>query len=421
MAPSALAMGRFWPSAIVLLMLFTPKLVLPGGVPLRLDDVLAFGAFGVVVTMGMLKLDPGRIHPLEWVLLATAAYTLLDTVLGSPVGGSIGPKEYLDTMRPLKFLAVFHVTRRLTEPREATMAFVHVLAMAAVAGAVLAMGQQFLLTPGSGGPLASFSLWFNEVEEQSRSYFGYRAFATFGTPTDFAYVSTVILFGSVLARGFPARALVAAAAALAVVLSGTRTFLFAGPLILLGATALAGESITGRVRNFLLGAVIVALASWAALELLSVDAQTAIVRSVQSLMSGDLEADDSLRLRLLNLVLAQQTWDLSPWRGVVTRDFMRPDLVGGVDSEYLLMFHRYGLIGIALLLLLSVQLWSVARSARLAQPSIARWLNATVVIGLLYGVTQGALINTRIGIFPFLLAGLTVGNSQRTSPPRRLS
>ena len=186
---------------------------------------------------------------------------------------------------------------------------------------------------------------------------------------------------------------------------------------MLGAAALSGDTISDRVRNFVLGGAIILFAGWAAIELLSTAARSAIILTAQSLLSGDLEADDSIRLRLMNLVLAEQTWTAAPWRGVVTRDFMRPELVGGVDSEYLLTFHRYGLFGIALLLMTSWQLWRVARMARWSQPSLGRWLTVTVVIGLLYGVTQGALINTRIGVLPFLIAGLAV-SAQRYAAPR---
>jgi hypothetical protein len=199
---------------------------------------------------------------------------------------------------------------------------------------------------------------------------------------------------------------VAFVAALAVLLSGTRTFLFAGPAILLAASVLGGGNASGRVRNLALGAGIVGLAAWAAPSLLSADAQGAIRLTFESLLTGDFEADDSLRLRLLNLSLAELTLSAAPFRGVVTRDFMRPEDVGGVDSEYLLTFHRYGAIGIGLLLATSWCLWSVARESRVTQPSLSRWLALTVAVGLLYGVTQGALINTRVGVLPFLLAGL---------------
>ena len=96
---------HLWPALLLMLVLFTPKVVLPGGVPIRLDDFVSFFA------------------------------------LGSPVGGAVGAKEYLDALRPLKFLAVFHVTRRLAHPDVATRGFVRVLAAATVAGTALALAQ----------------------------------------------------------------------------------------------------------------------------------------------------------------------------------------------------------------------------------------------------------------------------------------
>lgn len=411
--------GVWWTSLLILIIVVTPKLVLPGGIPFRIDDVMAFGALGLLVCTDVLRMTLRRPEWLEVILLLTAVYMLLDAVVGSPVGGSVGSKEYLDALRPLKFLAVFHVTRRVSNATREVHITTTTLGALILGLSLLALCQQFLLSPESDGFLASLSLLFKETEEQTRSYFGYRTTGTFGTPTDLAYVSTIILFGAVAVRDFPFRFLIAAAAAITIVLSGTRTFLFAGPAILLVAGIANEKSITSKVRGLLVGVSVVLIGVFAASFLLSAAAKSAIQLTFSSLLTLDFESDDSLRMRVLNFVLAKMTWSAAPWRGVVTRDFMRPEDIGGVDSEYLLTFHRYGLIGLFLLVATSWSLWRVARTSRTSSAALAHWLLLIVIVGLLYGVTQGALINTRIGTFAFVLAGLAFAHHESSSAHTR--
>jgi hypothetical protein len=393
---------RWWFAVLWMSVVLLPVFRLPGGIPVRLDDILVFGAFlfllGILITRDRLP----RLAGSDWVLLATAVYILGVTIRGTPVSGaSVGAREFLDTIRPLKFLVLVLILDRLRyDSFRAALGQVLPVGLYLVVG--FAFLQLVLLHPGSNNPLAQLSLAFSELEEwHVRSLFGYRPFGTFHTPTDLGYFASVTLLAGLLLRDLPQRRAVIAVSLIGVVISGTRTFLFVLPFLLLIHALATGPSLVAKLKRFTGAIMLIAIGGVAVLVLLP-NFTTFIFLTLVSIVTGDLTTDQSIVERLENLQLVELTLQTAPLTGVVTRDLM----TRGMDSEYFLTLHRYGILGLGLALVLYVAVAVPAWRRRRANPDLG-WLTLLVVaLTFVYGLTQGALISTRVGVLFFVFVGL---------------
>jgi O-antigen ligase len=238
-------------------------------------------------------------------------------------------------------------------------------------------------------------------ESLFRHYLGYRSFATFNAPQDFGYYMTLTLLLALFLDNLPHRAFVGVVALLGLTLAGTRTFLFSLPPLLVAYSLMTGPWIQRIKRTTAAVALIALFAVIYVNEIPSVAAENR--STLESLLAGSSE-DESLQGRLDNLNLVLVTYNTAPMMGIVSRDM----LPNAVDSEYVMTFHRYGFVGVAeTLLLYVICLAAIVRRWRLA-PSMARFCLFLLIVTFLYGITQGALINTRTGCYLFLLLGVFI-------------
>jgi hypothetical protein len=398
-----------WLICILLSVCFAPTVELSrvisgaGAVPLRLEDFFAIGAL-VYLLISRPTMRAGQTSGAEWILLATALYVLADTFAGSPIPGTtIQLKEYLDVLRILKFLVVFAVASRST-PEDYQRLLAWLPAIAALF-AVLAIGQYFL-DHGSDNLLARFSLSYGRMEElRFRHYLGYRPFATFSSPTDFGYFMSVVLILAVLLKNLPHRKLTILTSLVGLTLSGTRTFLFSIPVLLVIYVLFFGGNVQHRTRT-LFFAIIAGILSILLLRYFFSTYTDEITMTLNRLLFGGIENDESYRYRSNNLDLVRLTLEHAPMTGVISREFFP----NAVDSEYIMTLHRYGVIGLVFTALLYGGLVTqVLRHIRRfpIQGRVALWI---ITLTAIYGVTQGALINTRMGCVPFLLLGMFISH-----------
>jgi hypothetical protein len=225
-----------WLWLTLLAVLFTPTVRLPGGIPLRIDDLIIAGVGSMMLGRSLLRMRVSKLDGVSTVLLAMAATMPLSAIVASQwTTLPIGLKEYLDLIRPLKFIILYAAILK-SDFAPAVEAIRRSFRVGIVILLACALIRFFLLTPDSSGLLVHFFLLFPDLDpNQVRSYFGGRSFATFQTPTDLGYVMTVFLVAA-MSMGGRGRWGNRIACLLGLVLSGTRTFLFVLPLIL-GAAA----------------------------------------------------------------------------------------------------------------------------------------------------------------------------------------
>ena len=390
----------FWCELLCILVILVPNLRLPGGIPFRLDDALVFTTAAFFVIRAVILWQLPQIDSIVVALLFTAIGVAVVTVLAPSVPGlSVGAKEYLDVLRPVKLLSVYVIVRSFRIMPEQ---LVQNIRWSVTALLLFASAQLLLLSPSSDGPFAHFSLLFSDLkEEHIRSFFGLRPFATFHTPTDLGYVATIFLAAGYSLKNLPARRRLMICSTVLLLLSGTRTFLLVLPAFFI-ARAFAASSLRQRFK--LLAATVAALAGLTALMFVVIPkinpafaANTS--RTVEAIVSGDFEADESIYDRLQNLALVTYTWEHSKVFGVVSRE----KLTVAADSEYILVFHRYGLVGLAEEVAFYLAAILILRRMQSHAPDVAMWGKLVLCATALYGVTQGALINTRIGVLPILI------------------
>ncbi|HEY0970495.1 MAG TPA: hypothetical protein VGE02_05910 [Gemmatimonadales bacterium] len=404
-------LGAIWLAAVIAAVALTPVLRLPGGIPFRLDDALVFGAFLLFVVAKLKERALPRPTLVGGVLLLTAVYMVVVTIRGSPLPGlTVGAREYLDVARPLKFVAVLLVVSRL-DPDAAADAIRRVVPAVVLLLVLFGIAQLTLLSPESNGPLARFSLLFSELEEwHARSLFGLRPYATFHTPTDLGYFMSIALLASLLLREMPFERGVAIAALVGIVISGTRTFLFGLPLLLLAHAVVSGRSVLATLR--LLGGVMVLLVVGVVLTArLMSDFLPSIQLTLLSLLSGDLSTDQSIVERLENLRLVEITLREAPWTGIVSRGLF----TRGVDSDYFMTVHRYGLLGLGLTLLLYLVAVVDLLRHRRGDGSLGRLALLVLALTFVYGLTQASLGSTRMGVLPFIFLGLVLAQRRAAS------
>jgi hypothetical protein len=394
-----------WMATLLLSLIFLPPMRLAGQVPFRVDDIVAFGGGAVLISGLLIKGKLPRLDGISAILLLMAFVTGMVTFLvGSSSHLSVGTKEYLDVLRPLKFMAVYLVVQRIPYDR-CLKTLQQVLSVSLIPLVGLAIAQFLLLKPSSTNLLATFSLSFTELDvDQARSYFGLRSFSTFHTPTDLGYVATFVLMASLALRELPHRRRTAILAALGVLLSGTRTFIFGIPIMLIGFSVFIGSGVREKFRRLCITLILLSVGALSLLVIIpsvSPDFAENTTRSFGALTTGSFDQDQSILTRLQNLQMVLYTWEHAPYFGVVSRDL----LTTAADSEYILTFHRYGLAGILQLVLFY---WTGLATLRVNESRREMQLFAlfALLVTGLYGVTQGALINTRVGVLVFVVLGV---------------
>lgn len=393
-----------WLLAVLLSIWFTPTLRLPGNIPIRLDDILIFGAGAVMFARMLFRLRLRRPDNICMVLFALAGSMLLSAVVAGQRGDlPVGVKEYLDLIRPIEFLITYLAVRGC-DPKQTFESIRTGFRIGIVGLAFCALVQFLFMSPGSSGLLATIFLQFTTLSpEHARSFFGLRPFATFQTPTDLGYVMTIFLLAELtLYRGRKWRYIVLALIGL--VLSNTRTFIFAAPLLLLIYAVINGQSNKARIKLIALGIGTV-LAGGVLLfyvaPLVNADFSVNTVRTATDIANGDYGQDESIAIRLRKLDLIVYTWDHAPVLGVASREM----LGAAADSEYVYTFNRYGLLGIGGLIALYVASLKMIKSFKKYRRHVYTFTFLMLVTTFIYGFTQGALINVRIGIIPLALIG----------------
>jgi hypothetical protein len=370
------------------------------------------GAGGLMLGRFILRLRMRKTDSVSWVPVAMAVSMLLSAILATVTGQlPVGPKEYLDIVRPISFLIIYLVVRA-ADPN-AVLSSIRTAFRGGIVGLVIcALVQFLLLRPSSSGPLASFFLLYTDMPpELVRSFFGLRPFATFQTPTDLGYVMMVLLLAELTLFssrkwGYVLLALVG------LLLSNTRTLLFTAPVLLLLYAVVSTKYIVVRIRLLMLGAGGILVGAGLLLyiaPMVNPAFATNTVVSATSLASGDYSQDDSIAIRLQKLALIGYTWQHAPFFGVGSREMLGV----AADSEYVYTFNRYGLIGILELMTLYVAGLRVIRILKRRWLSVYTFSVLMLATTFFYGFTQGAMINVRIGIVPMVVLGYASGLAKR--------
>jgi hypothetical protein len=402
---------------------FTPSARIAGHVPARLDDLLVFLAGAVLAMACIARARLPRLDAVSFYLVLLMATILLSTLLAPlRLRVPVTSKEYLDLLRPLKFLFVYWAVRELPG-RTALHSCVRTLSISLWVLLAVALAEMLLARLWPGGPLSHlFALYADPswTHQGAETAMAQRPFATFNTPTHLGYVATICLFLSPVLATRSQRRWLAAAAFLTLLLSVTRTLLFGLPLLFVVQAFARGGSFANKLRRLRFAIVltlVVALLAALLLPLLSPRAAGYTGSMIQSIATGNTQDQYSITTRLDNLALVVYTWNHAPIFGVATRSLL-PDFV---DSEVILTFHRYGMLGLAMLCALYLIGVRGARRVSAAQPAFSAFVIVALAATFLYGLTQGALINSRMGVLPFVLLGVLAALERDASSPSQNS
>jgi len=384
----------------------TPTVRLPGNIPVRVDDVLTLVGAGYLALRIALTGRTVRPDPLLAVLAIQAIYVFADSIaswyLGAAVQGlKVGPKELLDVGRPIKFMVIVilcYVADDVSLRRRLSNALPFVALMLSL----MAVLQLLVVKEESSNILSRIFLAFSELNEsQVRGFFGRRAFAAFNTPTDYGYYSALALAAAFFWRDTKRRSLVMVLSFLGIMISSTRTFLFSMPILMLAYFTFFDPDRIGRLKKLCWTFAILIVSAILFLAILpSVlgNFSTDTIRTVTSLSSGDYDSDDSISNRLKNLELMEVAWEHAKFTGIVSRDTQTE----AYDSEVIMVFYRYGFIGLGMIGLFYIGAASGPWYGRRLHRSGFHLVFSILLITFLYGITQGALMNTRVGIFPIV-------------------
>jgi len=392
----------FW---VLMAVFFTPPMRLPGEIPFRIDDLFVAVAGGLMLARWILRF---RAPKLDWVsasLLLMAISMPLSAFFAQQSSSlPVGIKEYLDLIRPLKFLFLYLALMR-SDALSCLQSLKSAFRYAVPALTFFALIQFIFLNPASNGVVARFFLFFTELKpEHARSFFGLRPFATFHTPTDLGYVMTLLLAASLSIPG-EHKWSTRTACVVGLTLSNTRTFLFALPLVFGICAILNADTFWKKMTRLFWsfsGVAFVGVLIFYIAPLVNPNFSRNIARSGNALVTGDFAEDDSIAVRLHKLELVVYTWDHAKYFGVASRELLGP----AADSEYVFTFHRYGLIGI--MVLLGIYVGCLVNTHRLLSYQRDLYLFTILVLftTFIYGFTQGALINTRTGVIPIAVIAI---------------
>jgi hypothetical protein len=392
------------------LVLFTPTFRLPGGIPMRLDDAAVFAAGAILALTWLAKVHIPRPDLVTVYLTLLILTTLLSSVVAANyLGFEITAKEYLDVLRPLKFLVLYWIVRE-RDCRISLHTFLRTMSVAMVILLIIAVLEMIVSRVAGNGLLIRFFTLFADTStvDEAHETMTQRPFATFNTPTHLGYVATLGLFLSPVFRTPIQRRFMMVLSFMVLLISVTRTLLFALPILLALQALTHGRSMRETLKGLRSAAIFVLLSiviGTLLLPLISPVAADYTGTMIQSIITGNTEDEYSITTRLSNLALASYTLESAPVLGVATRA-MLPDYV---DSEVILTFHRYGILGLGMLFAIYPLGIKLARRATGFQPLFSQFAIMALAVTFLYGITQGALINSRIGVVPFVVFGMLEG------------
>jgi hypothetical protein len=226
-----------------------------------------------------------------------------------------------------------------------------------------------------------------------------------------------LLFASPLLHPRRWRRAVVAVCFFTLLITATRTLLFALPVLLLLQARLRSRTAKEMLKRLGWSLAFTGVAAASAvilLPLVSPHASDFTEGMIRAVVSGDTSDQDSITTRLGNLYLVDYTWTHAPMLGVGTRALL-PDYV---DSELILTFHRYGTVGLAALLLLYPAGIGMARRIAKEDRELYAFVVMTLAVTFLVGITLGALVNSRIGVLPFVVLGLMGGQKSEARQRR---
>ena len=404
---SALVVGMVFAAAL------TPTVRLTGNIPLRIDDLLTLIGVGYIALRVAFTGKIVRPDPLLAVLVIQAIYVFADSFtswyLGAPVPSlSVGPKELLDVGRPIKFIVIVllcYIADGVSLRRRLSKA----LPVVAIILSLMAFLQIFFVRSSSTGLMPNLFLAFSELNDsQVRDFFGRRAFATFNTPTDYGFYSALTLAAAFFLKDTNRRSLVMLLSIIGIIISSTRTLMFSMPILMLAYFALFDPDRRNRVKKLLWTFSILGCSAVVFLAILPSilgDFSADAIRTVRSLTSGDYENDESISNRLKNLELMEIAWEHAKVTGIVSRDAQTE----AYDSEIIMVFYRYGMLGLGVMGLFYIGAATKPWYARRSESNLSHLAFSILIITFLYGITQGALMNTRVGIFPIVLLATVTG------------
>lgn len=393
----------FW---LLLAVLYTPAIRIPGGIPIRVDDLLVFGCGAAVAGRYLLRLESPRLDAMFYYSAAVAGTILLSTLtVPDGLGLEVTVKDYLDVLRPVKFLLVYWLVRD-ANPAASRQIWIRTISQSAyvMLGIVFVEMLFARVAPGSV-VVRFFSLFTEKPPELLVDMMAMRPFATFNTPTDLGYVAVLLLFTAPLIRSRRSRNALIAVSFLILLCTATRTMLFSLPLLLLLRATLAGQTMKEkfkRLRTCLATVVLAGVATIVFLPLISPHSADFTQSMIAAVASGDTDEQDSITTRMNNLNLVAYTWQQAPLTGVGSRSLL-PDFV---DSEIIMTFHRYGVIGMAALLFIYPLGFWMARQVAASDRELSLFAAMALSSTFLIGITQGALINSRTGVLIFVVLGL---------------
>jgi hypothetical protein len=397
----------WWMVCLLLSVLFTPNFRLPGGIPFRLDDLLVFGTGAILAAIAIIDLEAFKPDVMALSLMLLVGAILVSTLLAPPAI-AVTAKEYFDILRPLKFLLVYWILRG-HDPVSARNTFRRVICVSLLVLFAIACLQLLAVNLSSDGPLVTFFSRFTERDfEDAQTMMATRPFATFDTPVNLGYVAMIGMFLAPQIRSRRYRVLIISVSFLALLISVTRTFLFALPILLPLQAVLRGRFLGGRLKSVstaLALTIVAAVSAALILPVVSPAAADFTSQMIQSVATGDAQSDVSVSTRLENLELVGYTWQNAPLLGVGGRSLLPPF----VDSELVLTFHRYGIIGFAIFLGFYPAAYLLAKRTRQHDQEFAEFIVMVLVATFLIGITQAALINSRMGVLPFAILGIAAG------------
>ena len=398
------ARWRWWLLWLLLAVLFTPSIRLPGGVPFRVEDVLVFGAGAILAARYLLGLRTAKPGAIFYYTVA-AVGTILMSTLTAPAGLEVTAKEYLDCLRPVKFFLVYWVVRDCN-PAISLPKFVRVMSIAAFALLGIACVEMFFARTMPESIVVRFFSGFTEKSpDLLLDMMATRPFATFNTPPDLGYVACVCLFSGTLIQSRWRRRIVVMTFFLILLVTATRMLLFSLPLLMILQAFVRGKTakeIFNLLRFNLALITLAGASSVVLLPLISPHASEFTQSMIVAVAKGDTGDEYSITTRLSNLYLVDYTWSNAPALGVGSRSLL-PDFV---DSELILTFHRYGLLGLATLLLIYPVGVGLARQVAGVNRELYQFAVMALATTFLVGITLGALDNSRTGVLLFVILGL---------------
>jgi hypothetical protein len=398
---------------------FTPTFRLPGEIPVRVDDFLVFSAGALLVLKFFFSFRVPRPDAVS-VYLTVFMGTILLSSLIAPIqlGVPMTAKDYLDLLRPLKFLLVYWLVRE-QDCRVVLRTFLITVSVSIGILLAVAVLEMTMARLSIGGPVMSLLLQFcdQQTMQEPVSIMAQRPFATFNTPTHLGYVAALGFFLSQALSSAIGRRILALLSFFALLISVTRTLLFSLPILLIIQALTKKGSAMEKLKRVTYSAILVIFVITMAAVLLPIISPVAAGYTqsmIASIFTGNTENEDSITTRLGNLVLVDYTWTNAPFFGVATRSF----LPWFVDSELILTFHRFGIVGMGLLFAIYPVGYKLAKRAGRFTAEFSRFAVMALVVTFLYGITQGALINTRVGVIPFVVLGILAAWSRQGNENR---